>query len=53
MLNCNAADAWSETQRVAEHIHANKKTFPSGMKVLGDYVHSKGLAYILSLTQCW
>ena len=38
-----APDAWSELQRDQEgHILANRVTFPSGMKALGDYAHSKG-----------
>lgn len=37
------ADAWSEWQRNSDgRIESSKEKFPSGMKALGDYIHSKG-----------
>jgi alpha-N-acetylgalactosaminidase len=37
-------DAWSEMQRDSkDRLVPNKERFPSGMKGLADYVHSKGL----------
>ena len=35
-----------EANRDAQgHIKVDKKAFPSGMKALGDYIHSKGLLF--------
>ncbi|KAJ4709973.1 Alpha-galactosidase [Melia azedarach] len=40
----NIDDCWAEQVRNSHgHLEANKKTFPSGIKALADYVHSKGL----------
>ncbi|XP_070027945.1 alpha-galactosidase 1 [Nicotiana sylvestris] len=40
----NIDDCWAESQRDDQGNFAPKKsTFPSGMKALADYVHSKGL----------
>lgn len=42
----NLDDAWSEKERSPEGLLvANKKRFPSGMKALGAYIHSKGLKF--------
>lgn len=39
-------DGWSEMERDAEgRLVADRKKFPSGMKALGDYIHSKGLKF--------
>ncbi|KAJ1288464.1 hypothetical protein BS78_02G091200 [Paspalum vaginatum] len=40
----NLDDCWADYQRTKEgYLVANPKTFPSGIKALADYVHSKGL----------
>jgi alpha-galactosidase len=40
----NIDDCWAEKERDSEgYLVPNKKTFPSGIKALADYVHSKGL----------
>ncbi|RLN33602.1 hypothetical protein C2845_PM03G26880 [Panicum miliaceum] len=40
----NLDDCWADYQRTKEgYMVANPKTFPSGIKALADYVHSKGL----------
>ncbi|CAA6662684.1 unnamed protein product [Spirodela intermedia] len=40
----NIDDCWAELNRDAEgNLVPRKSTFPSGMKALADYVHSKGL----------
>ncbi|CAN6180073.1 unnamed protein product [Urochloa humidicola] len=40
----NIDDCWADDQRTGEgYLTANPKTFPSGIKTLADYVHSKGL----------
>ena len=37
-------DCWEDWKRTSDgHLQANTTRFPSGMKALGDYVHSKGL----------
>jgi alpha-galactosidase len=36
-------DCWHGERDSLGFIHPNPKTFPSGMKALADYVHSKGL----------
>ena len=42
-VSVRRADAWSEMERDAGGLlQANKQRFPSGMKALGDYIHSKG-----------
>ncbi|MBR5453876.1 MAG: glycoside hydrolase family 27 protein, partial [Clostridia bacterium] len=39
-------DCWSLRERDKDgHIVADPKKFPSGMKALADYVHSKGLKF--------
>jgi alpha-galactosidase len=36
-------DCWFDPQRdSAGNLRANPTKFPSGMKALGDYIHSKG-----------
>ena len=41
----NIDDCWPEFQRdnVTKRLVPNKERFPSGMKALADYIHSKGL----------
>jgi len=39
----NIDDCWHGERDANGRIQVNKKTFPSGMKALADYVHSKGL----------
>ncbi|KAL6611233.1 hypothetical protein ACP70R_039161 [Stipagrostis hirtigluma subsp. patula] len=40
----NLDDCWGDDQRTSQgYLAANPKTFPSGIKALADYVHSKGL----------
>ncbi|XP_058005208.1 alpha-galactosidase 1 [Hevea brasiliensis] len=40
----NIDDCWGESKRDQQgNLVANKTTFPSGIKALADYVHSKGL----------
>ncbi|RWR90368.1 alpha-galactosidase 1 [Cinnamomum micranthum f. kanehirae] len=40
----NIDDCWAELNRTSEgKLIGNKVTFPSGIKALADYVHSKGL----------
>ncbi|CAG2112936.1 unnamed protein product [Medioppia subpectinata] len=40
----NIDDCWSEKERDANHrLVADRKRFPSGIKALADYMHSKGL----------
>ncbi|KAK3189192.1 hypothetical protein Dsin_028753 [Dipteronia sinensis] len=40
----NLDDCWGESKRDSQgNLVANKTTFPSGIKALADYVHSKGL----------
>ncbi|KAL4458746.1 hypothetical protein ABPG75_013611 [Micractinium tetrahymenae] len=41
----NVDDAWSEPVRVDGKLIGNRATFPSGIKALADYVHSKGLKF--------
>ncbi|MER7193771.1 hypothetical protein [Streptomyces flaveolus] len=39
-------DCWFDSQRdAAGNLRANRFTFPSGMKALGDYIHSRGLKF--------
>lgn len=39
-------DGWANNKRDENgNLMANPKTFPSGMKALGDYIHSKGLKF--------
>ncbi|MFC3572106.1 glycoside hydrolase family 27 protein [Streptomyces yaanensis] len=39
-------DCWFDPQRdSAGNLRANSAKFPSGMKALGDYIHSKGLKF--------
>ncbi|RUS29406.1 alpha-galactosidase 1 [Jimgerdemannia flammicorona] len=39
----NLDDCWQNRRNVRGIIEADKKRFPSGIKALADYVHSKGL----------
>ncbi|KAG6506857.1 hypothetical protein ZIOFF_032189 [Zingiber officinale] len=40
----NIDDCWAEHDRDSQgYLVANGRTFPSGIKALADYVHSKGL----------
>ena len=40
----NIDDCWSEMKRDSQNkLVADKKRFPSGIKALADYMHSKGL----------
>ena len=39
----NIDDCWHGERDALGFIHANAKRFPSGIKALADYVHSKGL----------
>ena len=42
----NLDDCWMAPQRNARgELYGDPKRFPSGMKALGDYIHSKGLKY--------
>lgn len=42
----NIDDNWMAATRDANgKLQANPETFPSGMKALGDYIHSKGLKF--------
>ncbi|GIG41650.1 glycoside hydrolase family 27 protein [Cellulomonas phragmiteti] len=39
-------DCWmQDTRDAAGNLRANTSRFPSGMKALGDYIHSKGLKF--------
>lgn len=38
-------DNWQKDERVCGHIVPDEERFPSGMKALADYVHSKGLRF--------
>ena len=38
-------DCWQGVRDQAGNIQPDPKKFPSGMKVLGDYIHSKGLKF--------
>ena len=39
-------DCWFDPQRDAQgNIHGDPVRFPTGMKALGDYIHSKGLKF--------
>jgi alpha-galactosidase len=38
-------DCWQVSRDAADNIVADAKTFPSGIKALADYVHSKGLRF--------
>ncbi|XP_002513153.2 alpha-galactosidase 1 isoform X2 [Ricinus communis] len=43
-LYVNIDDCWGESKRDRQgNLEANKTTFPSGIKAVADYVHSKGL----------
>jgi alpha-galactosidase len=42
----NIDDCWMLTERDAQgHMIPDPQTFPSGMRALGDYIHSKGLKF--------
>ncbi|HEY6902138.1 MAG TPA: glycoside hydrolase family 27 protein [Puia sp.] len=36
-------DGWQGTRDAQHHLHPDPKKFPSGIRALADYVHSKGL----------
>ncbi len=38
-------DCWQVARDAAGNVVVDAKFFPSGMKALGDYVHSKGLKF--------
>ncbi len=41
----NVDDCWQRSRDKDGNIEVDASTFPSGMKNLGDYIHSKGLKY--------
>jgi alpha-galactosidase len=41
----NIDDCWQEPERTADGHVIVSPSFPSGMKNLGDYLHSKGLKF--------
>lgn len=42
----NLDDCWMDSSRDADgRLQGNLETFPSGMKALADYIHSKGLKF--------
>jgi alpha-galactosidase len=42
----NIDDCWNAVERDSQgRMQADPVTFPSGMKALGDYIHSKGLKF--------
>jgi len=41
----NVDDCWAWSRNATGYIQADPQTFPSGMKALADYVHSKGLKF--------
>ncbi len=41
----NLDDCWAGSRDANGNIQPDPKAFPSGMKPLGDYIHSKGLKY--------
>ncbi|CAM6004434.1 unnamed protein product, partial [Sphagnum balticum] len=43
----NVDDCW-QVRRIDDTIQADPKRFPSGMRALGDYIHSKNLKFGLS-----
>jgi alpha-galactosidase len=40
-------DCW-QVSRIDDNIRADPRRFPSGMRALGDYIHSKNLKFGLS-----
>ena len=38
-------DAWQEPRRENGRLVPDRNKFPSGMKALGDYIHSKGMKF--------
>jgi alpha-galactosidase len=38
-------DCWQAPRRKGGHVQADPHRFPSGIKALADYVHSKGLKF--------
>lgn len=45
-VHVNIDDCWnSEDRDSSGRLMADPVTFPSGMKAMGDYLHSKGLKY--------
>jgi alpha-galactosidase len=43
----NLDDCW-QVRRIDDNIEADPQRFPSGMRALGDYIHSKNLKFGLS-----
>jgi alpha-galactosidase len=42
----NVDDCWLEVNRTESgHMQPDRTTFPSGIKNLADYIHSKGLLF--------
>ena len=41
----NIDDCWMTSERLNGYMVTDKERFPSGMKALGDYIHSKGLKF--------
>ena len=41
----NVDDCWMTTERRNGYFVVDNERFPSGMKALGDYIHSKGLKF--------
>jgi alpha-galactosidase len=41
----NLDDCWQYSRDETGRIQEDKRTFPSGMKALADYIHSKGLKF--------
>eukprot|EP01117_Protostelium_nocturnum_P002871 TRINITY_DN13794_c0_g1_i1.p1 TRINITY_DN13794_c0_g1~~TRINITY_DN13794_c0_g1_i1.p1 ORF type:complete len:381 (+),score=97.17 TRINITY_DN13794_c0_g1_i1:77-1219(+) len=41
----NVDDCWAGYRDKDGNIHSDPKTFPSGMKMLADYAHSKGVKF--------
>ena len=46
-------DCWAAYRFPNGTIHADPTTFPSGMKALADYVHSKGWVALQSHCTHW
>ena len=41
----NVDDCWADVRDINGHVLPFKSKFPSGMKALGDYIHSLGLKF--------
>jgi len=44
----NIDDGWSRWRDKQGHLHPNNKTFPGGMKSLGDYGYKNETCFLLS-----